>query len=52
LSGILNRLGYNIVGQTLDLAMTTTMAVKYTSLDVEIPQTGTVYLFTAPQAEE
>jgi hypothetical protein len=34
-------------GQT----MTTTMATKYTSLDIEIPQTGTVYLFTAPQAE-
>ena len=31
--------------------MTATMATKYASLDIEIPQTGTVYLFTAPQAE-
>ena len=31
--------------------MTSTMAAKYSSLDIEIPQTGTVYLFTAPQAE-
>ena len=35
------------VGQT----MTAPMATKYTSLDIEIPQTGTVYIFTAPQAE-
>lgn len=27
------------------------MATKTASLDIEIPQTGTVYFFTAPQAE-
>jgi len=33
------------------MVMTAPMATKYTSLDIEIPQTGTVYIFTAPQAE-
>jgi len=32
-------------------AMTSTMATKYTSLDIEIPRSGQVYLFTAPQSD-
>ncbi|MDR1383642.1 MAG: hypothetical protein LBJ67_07335 [Planctomycetaceae bacterium] len=32
-------------------AMTSTMGTKTASLDIEIPQTGTVYFFTAPKAE-
>ena len=31
--------------------MTAPMATKYASLDIEIPQTGEVYFFTAPQAD-
>ena len=43
--------GTTVMGAFDSKVMSTTMAVKAASLDIEIPNTGTVYFFTAPQAE-